>query len=300
MVEEEKEVYHEKILEKVSYIWSVQDYKVHRNVGYGVALESPTFDGPNGHSFKIKFYPAGATQRDYINYSASFAIETTQTAELVLSFQTVDPYPFPLSPPAAKTSSFHKRGIYRRVFTVQAGHTSPTLHLCSPSMDSHIGIGSYSLKIKATIGVFINSHTNHPPIDRFLFFRVYDARFFAEQSILQKRCPALLPNPPSPDPDADIVISDVHSYLFDALLWFIYNKKLHSFDREGIEKSNWRDPYSYRMTIRRVAIRYELMGFTGDSGVDFKDLYGPFLKAWNTVRRITKVKSRLAKIRPAS
>ncbi|KAG6393314.1 hypothetical protein SASPL_147553 [Salvia splendens] len=279
-----------KIVEKVSYIWRVQNYKEHRNVGYGVALESPTFDGPNGHSFKIKFYPAGATETDYINYSSSFAIETKQTAELLLSFHTVNPYPFPIVSLAAKTSSFRKRGLYRRVLTVQGGHTSPSINWQSHQMDSHIGIG-YSLKIKATIGVFIN--TIRPPIHPFLFFRVDDQRFFAERSIIQKRCPPLLPKPSS---DADIVISDVEPDLFDALLWFIYNKKLHSRDQERIMTSKWRDPNSYRMRIRRVAIRYELMGFTGDSGVYMEDLYRPFLKAWNIVQRITKVKSKVAKV----
>ncbi|XP_047962175.1 uncharacterized protein LOC125207006 [Salvia hispanica] len=296
MVEEgNKEVYNGKILEKVSYVWTVQNYKEQRNVAHGVALESPTFDGPNGHSFKIKFYPNGATQHAYIHYSSSFAIETTHTAELLLSFHTINPYPFLFLSPAAKTSSFQKRGLYRRVFTVEGGHTSPAINWLSRKMDSHIGIG-YSLTIKATIGVFINA--NHSPIDPFLFFQVGDKRFFAERSIIEKRCPLLLPKPSSSNPDADIVISDVEPDLFDALLWFIYNKKLHSREHERITKTKWRDPNSYGMRIRRVAIRYELMGFTGDSGVDMEDLCRPFLKAWNIVQRITKVKSKVAKVMP--
>ncbi|XP_047970432.1 uncharacterized protein LOC125213754 [Salvia hispanica] len=146
----------------------------------------------------------------------------------------------------------------------------------------------YSLKIKATIGVFTN--TNDPLVDRYLFFQVGYMRFFAEQSIVHKRCPALLLNA---DVDADIVISDVEPDLFDALLWFIYNKKLHSRDLEDIQKSNWRDPNSFRMQIRTLSIRYQLPGFADNAEVYLEDLYRPFLKAWSTVRRIT---SKIAKV----
>ncbi|XP_047966017.1 uncharacterized protein LOC125210512 [Salvia hispanica] len=281
-----EEVYNGKIVQTVSYVWSVQNYKEQRHVGYGVALESPAFEGPDGHSFKIKFYPSGATQEDYIDYFAAFAIESTQTAELLVSFRIVNPYPFS---PNVKTSSFHKRGFYRRVLTVQAGHTSPCLHVFTPYLKACIGM-RYSLKIKATIGVFTN--TDDPLVDRCLFFQVGYMRFFAEQSIVQKRCPALLLNA---DSDADIVISDVEPDLFDALLWFIYNKKVHSRDLQDIQKSNWRDPNSFRMQIRTLSIRYQLPGFADNAEVYLEDLYRPFLKAWSTVRRIT---SKVAKVKP--
>ncbi|XP_042043306.1 uncharacterized protein LOC121788759 [Salvia splendens] len=272
---------------KINYEWRVQNYKGYKTEGYGEALESPRFPGPNGHSFKIIFYPGGATLNDYIDNRASFAIETTQTAQLVLAFRIMDSFSITHT---YKTSSFDQRDFFRHVFTVQAGHTSPTLHMYRPSIEPVIG---YSLKIKATIGVFIN--TIRPPIDPFLYFRVNDNRFFAERSIIEKRCPALLPNHHA---DADIVISDVGSYLFEALLWFIYHNKLHFWDRLFIEKSNRRDPNSFRMRIRRVAIHYQLPGFAGDSRVKLEDLYRPFLKAWNTLRQITKAKSKVAKIMP--
>ncbi|KAG6393317.1 hypothetical protein SASPL_147556 [Salvia splendens] len=110
---------------KINYEWRVQNYKGYKTEGYGEALESPRFPGPNGHSFKIIFYPGGATLSDYIDNRASFAIETTQTAQLVLAFRIMDSF---------------------------------------------------------------------------------------KRSIIEKRCPALLPNHHA---DADIVISDVGSYLFE-------------------------------------------------------------------------------------
>ena len=196
-----EDLHNAKTLVKINYDWQVQNYKGYKTQGYGEALESPRFPGPNGHSFKIKFYPGGATLPDYIDNRASLAIETTQTAQLVLAFRAMDPYGITHTD---KVSSFDQRQMFRRVFTVQAGHTSPTLLMFRASIEPLIG---YSLKIKATIGVFID--TISPPTDPFLFFQVYDQRFFAERSIIEKRCPALLPNHHA---DADIVIRGVDSY----------------------------------------------------------------------------------------
>ena len=226
MGEAKGEVYSGKTMEKVSYTWLLQDYKKYRELGPGVALVSPAFDGPNGHKFKIKFYPGGATQRAYIAWAVSFAIETTQTAELVLSFKTVDPL---ISFASAQSCSFKKRGIFRRVFSVQAGHTSPSIQLSRYRLESELITGENAFKIEATIGVFINTNTNtnHPPIDRFLFFKVDDKRFFAEQSIIEERCPALLPNSSSHEPDADIVVTDIEPDIFD--VYFAIISILHYF-----------------------------------------------------------------------
>lgn len=86
---------------------------------------------------------------------------------LGLFFKTVDPH---LSFAYAQSCSFKKRGIFRRIFGVQAGHTSPGVQLSRKYMENQLITGENDW------GVFIN--TSHPPIDRFLFFKVDDKRFY--------------------------------------------------------------------------------------------------------------------------
>lgn len=202
----------------------VQNYSSFKNVGVGQSIESEAIE-VGGHSFTLRFYPQGRDQRSHIDNSMSLCIknQSAESVEVVYAFEFMEQYPFPARSQLGRCSQFQDRGVYRRVTTLGPGFeygNSFTRHLFDKPMKY---VRRDSIRISTTIGVFVRKPLA-TVCDRMVLFRVGGTRFFAEESLLRIRCPALLQPDDARFTDDDIVL-DVDPDVFDVcffspfLLW---------------------------------------------------------------------------------
>ncbi|XP_057806104.1 uncharacterized protein LOC131021038 [Salvia miltiorrhiza] len=289
-----------KIMVKGCNVYVVHNYSTIKKMPVGECTRSEIFDVA-GHLFRIVLYPQGMDEIDYINQTSAFTIqnESVSEVELVVSFEILHPYP--LLGSNVRRSSFHDRLIFRNVLTAQPGLESRCIPFLQPWIASMPRGISDTLKIRATVGVFINALD--VPIDRTIFFRAGGERFYAEESVLRTRCRQLhrLACDSNGDVlDADVVLeADIGSDLFCAVLWFIYNKKLQTLDKVDIVRSNMRDPNSWGQSMLRAADRFQLPHLRRmcNSLLFFRDVQihdmcfpigSAFRKSWNIIRMVHK------------
>ncbi|XP_057785938.1 BTB/POZ and MATH domain-containing protein 5-like isoform X2 [Salvia miltiorrhiza] len=237
-----------KMMEKKCYKFVVRNYSAYEGIGMGNWIQSRAFV-VGGHKFRLHLYPQGKDLASHYGGLASLLIknESATSVQLVAALEVLDRQG---SGVHAGYSFFDDRIVYKHVVTIEAGKRYGEI-------DFHIESGGYvrqdSIIIRATLGVFVD----HPskPLERCVVFQVGDRRYYADEAVITMRCPALLSVSQSQSQSDHIVISDVKTNVFEAVLWFIYNQVIHKRDIEAIASSNL-----FALKILAAADRFQLNG----------------------------------------
>lgn len=185
-----------KTMEKVSYRWVVNNYSTWNGMEIGSTVESDLV-AVGGFQFRIIIYPRGKSEAAQKAGMVSVCIrnESQQEAEVVFSFEILHQYGLPYL--NIRRSLFHDRGLFRRVMTLPHGEEVGIMHfvkLTTIERKYYNYVKRDSIKLMATIGVFVNQAHDHQPLHQFIFFQVEDKQYYAEESMIRSRCPALCPN----------------------------------------------------------------------------------------------------------
>lgn len=219
LLEEQRQSSVVKVMEKVTHVWVVDNYSTRRNIGVGESIESDPI-AVGGYSFTIRWYPQGKHQATHNDGRMSLCIknQSTQVAEVVTAFAFLPKYPLPGLD--ISRSSFDDRRMYRQYVALEPGLEYGNSGFWQNCLHWYTYVSNDCIKIRATIGVFVERPLCmvRQPFDRTIFFRVAHKRFYAEESVLRRRCPALLA---LSDSDMDVWIAGGDTDIFDVSIQFL-------------------------------------------------------------------------------
>lgn len=221
-----------KTMEKVSHLWVVDNYSSWSRMERGLSFESDELVGVGGFQFRIIIYPHGKSEiaQQAGRMSVCIKNESAQQSQVAFSFEIRHQYGLPYL--ELRRSLFHDRGLFHRVMTIPPGEEAGIMHflnLTPIERQRYSYVKRDSIKLVATIAVFVNNEERHQPFDNFIFFQVQDKRYYAEESVIRSRCPSLCANNSefpnfvleNIEPDTFDVCSHLLDIQFQLLIFYI-------------------------------------------------------------------------------
>ncbi|KAI3454319.1 hypothetical protein Pfo_010982 [Paulownia fortunei] len=261
-------------MEKGSHEWVVENYSLHKGIGVNKAIESEEFI-VGGHRWMIRLFPDGKRVEAYNVGDASLFIS--------LRSENSDPVRFLYELYVLDQSG---KGIHwghtlfegKVIACLRPGINCGKLHFIKrASLESPDYLKDDCLKFRCTIGVLTSQIQKLPLINvpksnigadfgklleskqgADVFFKVANERFCAHKWILTARSPVFRSRLKDCHQPQEIVIPDMESRIFKAMLRFIYTGTLPEEEQEAVSDSGSIMLKSFMGKMLAAADQFEL------------------------------------------
>ncbi|KAI3454300.1 hypothetical protein Pfo_010963 [Paulownia fortunei] len=260
-------------MEKGSHEWVVENYSLHKGIGVNKAIKSEEFTAC-GHRWTIRLFPDGQQVDAYNVGDASLyiSLESENTTYVTCLFE------LHLLDQSGKGNHWGFSVFGGVVQYVRRGLMYGYLHFIKrESLESPDYLKDDCLKVRCTIAVFTSQIQNQPLIKvpesnigadfgklleskqgADVFFKVANERFCAHKWILATRSPVFRSRLSDCHQPLEIVIPDMESKIFKAMLWFIYTGTLPEEEQEAVSDSGSFTLKSFMGKMLAAADQFEL------------------------------------------